>query len=207
VNSILNQLLSRLAARARGTVLRRTGIAGVLAVVAVAVGFSFLDTPASARAETDAVFTLQGRVVSVADGDTFTILANGRTQRIRMASIDAPETGKGNQQPGQPYGQASRRALADLVAGKNLTLQCFERDRYERAICDVPLSQGGTANQSQVRNGMAWANMEKRGQFLRDKSMPDLQQQAQRQGRGLWADADPVEPWVWRYQCWRQKQC
>jgi endonuclease YncB( thermonuclease family) len=37
--------------------------------------------------------------------------------------------------------------------------------------------------------------------------MPDLQQQAQRQGRGLWADADPVEPWVWRYQCWRQKQC
>lgn len=182
-------------------------MAGALALVAVAVGFSFLDAPASARAETDAAFTLKGRVVSVADGDTFTILANGRTQRIRMASIDAPETGKGNQQPGQPYGQASRRALADLVAGKNLALQCFERDRYERAICNVPLPQGGTANQSQVRNGMAWANMEKRGQFLRDKAMPDLQQQAQRQGLGLWGEANPIEPWVWRYQCWRQKQC
>lgn len=180
---------------------------GALVVALVAAGFSFIDSPVNARGENQAEFTLQGKVVSVSDGDTLNVLVNGRTERIRLASIDAPEIGKGSQQPGQPYGQASRRALADLVAGKNVTLPCFERDRYQRAICDVTLPDGTTANQKQVLAGMAWANTEKRGQFLRDQSLPEFQQQAQRAGRGLWQESNPVEPWVWRYQCWRQNQC
>ena len=207
VNSVLNQLLKRLLSRGVAHTLRRTGVLGALLVVLAAAGFAFLDSPVNARGETQAAFTLNGRVVSVSDGDTLNVLVNGRTERIRLASIDAPELGKGSQQPGQPYGQASRRALADLVAGETVALRCFERDRYQRAICDVPLPDGTTANQQQVLAGMAWANMEKRGQFIRDASIRDLEQQARLAKRGLWQDASPVEPWVWRYQCWRQKQC
>lgn len=207
MNSVLNQVLKRLLSRGVAHMLRRTGIFGTLVVVVAAAGFAFLDSPVNARGEAQAAFTLNGRVVSVSDGDTLNLLVNGRTERIRLASIDAPELGKGNQQPGQPYGQASRRALADLVAGETFALRCFERDRYQRAICDVPLPDGTTANQQQVMAGMAWANMEKRGQFIRDSSVRDLEQQARLAKRGLWQDAGPVEPWVWRYQCWRQKQC
>ncbi len=152
-------------------------------------------------------YELAGRVVRVADGDTFNVLVQGRQQRVRLASIDAPEVTKDKERPGQPFAQASRDALANLVAGKELTMICYEKDRYERNICDVPLAGGMTANQKQVESGMAWANMEGRGKFMRDARLPPLERQARQAGRGLWRQADPVPPWVWRYQCWQKQQC
>ncbi len=155
----------------------------------------------------NASYILTGRVVRVSDGDTFNLLVNGKEQRIRMASIDAPEVKKDRQRPGQDLAQASRQALSTLIAGKTLTLACFERDRYDRYICDVPLADGMTANQKQVAAGMAWANMEGRGKFMRDPGIPVLEQQARRARAGIWGHGNPVRPWVWRYQCWQQQQC
>jgi endonuclease YncB( thermonuclease family) len=154
-----------------------------------------------------AQYALAGRVVHVADGDTFTLLVDGRRRRIRMASIDAPETTKGSDRPGQPMAQASRKALAGLIAGKTLRLECFERDRYGRDVCNVPLGDGRSANREQVAAGMAWANMEGRGRFMRDPQMPALEQRARRQRLGLWREPHPEQPWVWRYQCWKQGRC
>ena len=45
------------------------------------------------------------------------------------------------------------------------------------------------------------------GAYLRDPAMPGLQKAAQREGRGLWAQKRAVQPWKWRYDCWRQRQC
>lgn len=150
---------------------------------------------------------LHGRVVRVADGDTFTLLDGKRQQRVRMASIDSPEMTKSREQPGQPHANAARTALSNLIAGKTLTLQCYEKDRYGRHICDVPLGGGDTANRRMVAQGMAWANREKRGAFLRDKAIDGLERTARAEGRGLWRDPEPIAPWVWRYQCWKQQQC
>lgn len=152
-------------------------------------------------------YTLAGRVVHVADGDTFTLLVEDHQERIRLASIDAPETTHGSKRPGQPFGQVSKNALARLVAGKVLSLICFERDRYDRHICDVPLADGSTANQEQVAAGVAWANMEGHGKYMRDRKIPELEARARHARLGLWQSSDPVRPWVWRYQCWRQGQC
>jgi len=59
---------------------------------------------------------VEWRVVSVADGDTITCLDDGNKQhRIRPRGIDAPERG-------QPFGQASKRALSDLVFCKQVTV-------------------------------------------------------------------------------------
>ncbi|MEO6959394.1 MAG: thermonuclease family protein [Burkholderiaceae bacterium] len=156
---------------------------------------------------THGAYTLAGRVVHVADGDTFTLLVEGHQERIRLASIDAPETTHGRERPGQPFGQVSKDALAKLVAGKTLDLICFERDRYERNVCDVPLADGSTANRKQVADGVAWANMEGHGKYMRDPKIPELEAQARRSRLGLWQSPDPVRPWVWRYQCWKQGQC
>jgi endonuclease YncB( thermonuclease family) len=56
---------------------------------------------------------LEGRVVSVADGDTVTLLDSNRQQhRIRLAGIDAPEKA-------QPFGQRSKQHLSNLAFGKD----------------------------------------------------------------------------------------
>lgn len=170
------------------------------------LGASAMAAPAQ-HGSTHSPYTLAGRVVHVADGDTFTLLLGGRQERIRLASIDAPEITHGRERPGQPFGQVSKDALAKLVAGKVLNLICFERDRYDRNVCDVPLGDGSTANQKQVAGGVAWANMEGHGKYMRDPKIPELETQARRSRLGLWQSSDPVRPWVWRYQCWKQGQC
>lgn len=152
-------------------------------------------------------YTLAGTVTHITDGDTFVFFSSGHRIRVRLASIDAPETSKNRKRPGQPMGTASKQALARLVAGKSLNLRCFERDHYGRDICDVPLSDGSTANRELVAMGLAWANMQNRGKYMRDPAMPKLQAQAQRKKLGIWQDTKPVPPWVWRYQCWKRGHC
>ncbi len=208
MNRVLNLSVGKLV---RALMAGRAGRLPLAVLVLGAGGFSALalgpDVVAGPAQGASAQYELAGRVVRVSDGDTFNVLVQGRQQRVRMASIDAPEVTKDKERPGQPYAQASRDALASLISGKDLVLVCYERDRYERNICDVPLADGMTANQKQVENGMAWANMEGRGKFMRDARLPSLEQQARRAGRGIWRQPEPVPPWVWRYQCWQQQQC
>lgn len=52
---------------------------------------------------------ITGRVVSVADGDTLTLLRGREQLRIRLTEIDAPERG-------QPFGRRSAQSLRELCA-------------------------------------------------------------------------------------------
>ncbi len=71
---------------------------------------------------------LQGRVVSIADGDTFTLLTADKQQiRIRLAEIDTPESG-------QPYGNRAKQALSQLVFGKDVRVEIQDIDRYGRTV-------------------------------------------------------------------------
>ena len=151
-------------------------------------------------------YALTGKVVQVSDGDTINLLVDKTQHRIRLASIDAPETSHGSDRPGQPFGEASRKNLADYVAGKTLTLTCYEKDHYGRDVCDVP-ANGTTANRLQVQDGMAWANQQAKGKFLRDKTLVGIQSDAQKKKLGLWAEAGAVAPWEWRVVCWKDKKC
>ena len=151
-------------------------------------------------------YEIKGKVVSVADGDTVTVLDGTERVKVRLASIDAPEKGSSSKRPGQPFGNASRTFLAELVAGKTLTLICYEADRYGRHICDIPLDQV-TANQLMVSAGYAWANRQAGDKYLRDKTLLALQADAQQNKRGLWSESNPTAPWVWRVMCWREGQC
>ena len=148
-----------------------------------------------------------GKVVRVTDGDTFQFQdERGERSRVRLASIDAPEVGD-QDRPGQPFGQDARKALAGLIEGRRVTLHCHEQDHYQRHICDVPLGGDSTANRRMVESGMAWANAEARGRFLRDQSMRALEQRARDAGLGLWQRKGAVAPWQWRYDCWRERRC
>lgn len=146
-------------------------------------------------------------VVSVKDGDTLKV--RELAQDIRIASIDAPETGHGRQKQGQPFGQAARTALVAIMgpAGKaSVQAACYERDRYERHICDI-FVDGQSAGRTLVAMGLAWANMSNSGRYLRDRELLQIQEQSKAAGKGLWGASNPVEPWQWRKACWVDLDC
>ena len=66
--------------------------------------------------------TYVGEVVSVADGDTLTILVGQNTMKVRLAEIDTPERG-------QPYGSRAKKYLGTLAFGKQARVVEVDRDR------------------------------------------------------------------------------
>lgn len=159
---------------------------------------------AEAAEAAEATQQLDTRVVGVADGDTITVLDGGRTRRIRLAGIDAPEHS-------QPFSEKSRQALADRVFGRQVRIQWSKLDQYGRPVAKVLLVQDGDCatpcepsldvNLAQVTDGMAWHYR----QYAREQAPADrtayaaAEAQARERGAGLWADADPVAPWNWRH--------
>lgn len=134
-------------------------------------------------------------IVGVADGDTLTARCGEpgvyEQVKIRLAAIDAPERG-------QPFGRASRRELADLCRGQQVTIRVRDHDRYGRAVADVTC-RGQDASSAQVRSGLAWVYDKYATQH---NHLYPLQEVARKTRSGLWRDLDtkqpPVAPWEWR---------
>lgn len=137
--------------------------------------------------------TIAGRVVSIADGDTITVLDASNTQhKIRLAGIDAPEKG-------QPFGNASRQHLAKLLFGTDVLVVHNKKDRYGRTVGKV-MAVGADANLSQVKAGMAWHyKAYAREQLAEDRAAyAEAEIAARSARRGLWSEVNPVPPWEWR---------
>lgn len=159
-------------------------------VVLVAVLLAKTGTPAAHAAAVD----VSAKVVAISDGDTVQARTEaGQTKRLRLAQIDAPETGKGAAKPGQPFGQNARHRLGELVHGKTVQLRCPEKDRYGRYVCTI-FYQGQDINRKLVEEGMAWAYTG----YVRDPAYVAAQKEAQAARRGLWKDPAPTPPWQWR---------
>ena len=93
-------------------------------------------------------FPFPGKVVKIADGDTITVLTPDYKQvKIRLYGIDAPEKK-------QPYGNASKRALSDLVAGKEVEVEDCGIDRYRRVV-GIIHHDGVNINEAMVEVGLA----------------------------------------------------
>lgn len=152
----------------------------------------------------------KGKVVYVDDGDTVVLLSSERVQiKMRLSSIDAPEsshTTKEEGRVGQPFADKSKQYLSSMVKGRDVAAKCFEPDRYERQVCELFLN-GESVNRAMVRAGFAWANKANHGRYLRDRSVAELQEDAERRKVGLWAGRNPVAPWLWRKQCWQGGVC
>ena len=132
---------------------------------------------------------LQGRVVSIADGDTFTLLIADKQQiRIRLAEIDTPESG-------QPYGNRAKQALADLVFRKHVRVEVQDIDRYGRTV-GRPYVGDVDVCAELVENGFAWAYR----RYLRDATLLELEKDAKDSNRGLWSlpEYEQIAPWEWR---------
>jgi endonuclease YncB( thermonuclease family) len=138
--------------------------------------------------------TLIGKVVSIADGDTITILDAGHVQhKIRLAGIDAPEIK-------QAFGQRSKEYLSALLSGQDVVeVETEKQDRYGRSVGKV-FSERKDVNLAMVRAGFAWHY--KKYQSEQTNSDRALYAAAEEDARsrllGLWIDERPIPPWEWR---------
>jgi len=132
---------------------------------------------------------LNGRVVGISDGDTFTLLTSDTHQiKIRLAEIDAPESG-------QPYGNKSKQVLSGLIFGKDVRVIVQTTDRYGRTV-GRPYIGNLDVCEEMVRVGAAWVYK----QYVVDRSLFDVENEAREAKRGLWglSEAQRVQPWNWR---------
>ena len=94
--------------------------------------------------------TINGKVVSIKDGDTITIKdQRDKLYKIRLSDIDAPEIG-------QPFGRPAKRLLEDLVLNKVVRINYTQIDKYGRLIAEVFLPDGKMLNEESLKAGLAW---------------------------------------------------
>ena len=132
-------------------------------------------------------------MVAIADGDTVTILDSANTQhRIRLEGIDAPESH-------QAFGTQSKKNLSEMIFGKDVTVVYQKTDQYGRLVGKIVLD-GKDVNLEQVKAGMAWHYKEyEREQSPEDRDLyARAEDDARSARRGLWVDANPIEPGEFR---------
>lgn len=129
-----------------------------------------------------------GKLVRVADGDTFEVKVQGVVMDFRLAEADAPEKD-------QPYGEAARKELYSLLRGQSIVLAPIDTDRYGRTVVFAWVG-AQCINKEMIRRGAAWFYTE----FAQGNAMQFIEEEARDAKTGLWALPLPqrVEPWVWR---------
>lgn len=136
--------------------------------------------------------TLRGVVIVVIDGDTVLFKPDQYGAhshaflKIRLADIDAPEKD-------QAYGDIATHTLKELVLNQPVEINTVATDAYGRTISH--LQKGALQiNTEMVRLGLAWSS----SRYQRNAEGRAAQDEARRARRGLWVEAAPTPPWVWR---------
>lgn len=124
------------------------------------------------------------QVAHVYDGDTI-ILENGK--RIRLLGINTPEI-ESRLRSEEPGGAAAKQWLQKKLQDKPVYLEFDQvrRDKYNRLLAHVFLSNGEHVNLALLQNGLAAVSIIPPNGRYSDKLI-QAQQQAEQSGLGIWS--------------------
>ncbi len=127
-----------------------------LLIVLFSIGsllYGFLDSSTEGTKRGDAPGANMLRVGRVFDGDTVSLLISGRTERVRLIGIDAPEMAQ------RPWGRRAKNHLEEIISGASGAVRferdVVERDRYGRLLGYIRTPEGRLINEMMVRDGYA----------------------------------------------------
>lgn len=127
---------------------------------------------------------LSGRVVKIADGDTFILLVNNHDQvKVRINGIDAPEKN-------QAYGKKAKQYLSSLIWSVPVKVKVLKKDRYGRSIGKVSTAKIKDVGLEMIKAGYAWHYKE----YYKDKAYATAEKQARKNRKGLWQGKNPTRP-------------
>ncbi|MFN3785963.1 MAG: thermonuclease family protein [Thiothrix sp.] len=149
--------------------------------------------PADAHMTANGTWLASGKVVSVSDGDTVTVLGSNKQQyKIRLQGIDAPEKT-------QPFGQKCKEDLLTRAVNLDGTVEAKKLDRYGRIVGKVRVN-GTDIALEQIKAGCAWyyADYAKELSVADREAYTAAEKAARKAKRGLWKDNNPQAPWDFR---------
>ncbi|MBI3378107.1 MAG: thermonuclease family protein [Nitrospirae bacterium] len=93
------------------------------------------------------------RVIKVHDGDTVSVILNGRKEKVRLIGMDAPEIKQ------KPWGTKARKHLEKMLTASNRTVilefDVERRDKYGRLLCYIFTPDRKMLNIQMVKDGYA----------------------------------------------------
>jgi micrococcal nuclease len=133
----------------------------------------------------------QYRVMEVVDGDTITVLMDGKNEKVRYIGVDTPETHKPNS-PVQCFGEAASAFNRELLGKNAVRLEAdptnSNRDRYDRLLRYVYLPDGRLVNKEIISQGYGFAYVS--FPFTKLEEFRAAEVEARDNNRGLWASCD-----------------
>lgn len=133
------------------------------------------------------------KVKYVYDGDTIEVDISGVKEKVRLIGVDTPET-QDPDLPVQCYGPESTAYTESRLLGKEVRMESDptnqNRDRYDRLLRYVYLSDGTLWNKKLIEDGYGFAYL--RYPFTKLKEFEATEKDAKNQKKGLWSACDPT---------------
>ena len=84
-------------------------------------------------------------------------------------------------------------ALSKMVMGKEIKVTWTKKDNFDRLLAQIHVDKTH-ANQEMLRTGHAWHFK----RYNQSKELAELEEEAKKAKRGLWATENPQAPWDFR---------
>jgi micrococcal nuclease len=130
--------------------LRKINLVFAVFFVFVAIFYLIYEKTSNSKQDTNESFV---PVISVADGDTVTLMLGSKEEKVRLIGIDAPELGQ------IPWGAESKKYLYSLISSSGskvrLEYDVEKRDKYGRLLAYLWTTDGTLVNMSMLKNGQA----------------------------------------------------
>lgn len=131
---------------------------------------------------------IYGNVISITDGDTFTLLTSkNEIIKIRLHGIDCPEKK-------QDYGNVAMQFTCKLIHKKNVRVNISDTDRYGRCVGIVYYDNEKCLNTELLKAGLAWHYK----RYDNNIAWDSLQNDAKKHKKGIWELISPLPPWEFR---------
>ena len=172
------------------------GWTGILIIILVAL-YQIAQQQGWLNGTKKAVVNNQPGLYSVSrfvDGDTIGVNVNGKEEKVRLVGVDTPETHKPNT-PVQCYGIAAAAFTKNSLTNQKFRLVSdslsTDRDRYNRLLRYIYLTDGTNFNEKLVKDGYAfyypYFPFTQSDQFAADQAT------AISAHKGLWGNCSPTQ--------------
>lgn len=133
--------------------------------------------------------TLIAKVVGIKDGDTVVVLDSLNNQTtLRLAEVDTPEKS-------QAFGTKAKQFTSDQIYLKTIKYIVTDTDRYGRSIAMIYYDEDNKYLSAEIiKAGMGWHYK----RYSTSKELALYEVEAKETKKGLWVDANPIEPSEWR---------